>query len=189
VSEQQLTTLLPLLGTAAFKRDGDGTFIPLAPTPGWLQRITSDTTFPFLGHILEEATAFWARHTVGVAEWGPCVELDEHGHEYHYMVSAIADRSGEYLVFHIDRGADRMREVLQKVRSEALSAEQDAASHRAVAAKLGRTNQEVKELLKELVKTDLTPAQLNVVNSLANKCLALMGGVWELVRATTLPRA
>ena len=91
---------------------------------------------------------------------------------------------------------ERVRQILslalempEQQISEALSAEQDAASHRAVAAKLGRTNQEVKELLKELVKTELTPAQLNVVNSLASKCLALMGGVWELVRSTTIPRA
>jgi hypothetical protein len=189
VSEQQLTTLLPVLGTAAFRRDDDGTFIALAPMPEWLQRLTSDTTFPFLGHILEEAAAFWRRRTPGLAEWGPCAEVDEQGHEYHYSVTAIVDRSGEYLVFQIDRGADRMREVLQKVRSEALSAETDAASYRAVAARLGRTNQELKELLKELVQADLTPAQLSVVNKLSTKCIALMAGVWELVRATTIPRA
>ncbi|MGC4081358.1 MAG: hypothetical protein QM736_04400 [Vicinamibacterales bacterium] len=84
--------------------------------------MTSGDTFPFLGHILEEATAFWKRGMAGRADWGPVAEVDHDGHEYHYIVTALIADGRQYLVFQLDPGAERMREVLQKVRSEALSA-------------------------------------------------------------------
>ncbi|HUR32778.1 MAG TPA: hypothetical protein VM032_03230 [Vicinamibacterales bacterium] len=188
MSASPLETLLPLLDTAAFVRAGDGSFSALAPLPGWLQRLTSDTTFPFLGHILEEATAFWQRGTSGSAEWGPCAEVDDEGQEYHYMVTAITAGPDQYLVFHLDRGAERMREVLQKVRSEALTAEQDGVWYKAVVKDMQRTNKDVKDLLQQLLTAGLTPAQIEMVNKLATKCVSLMGGASELIRATTIPK-
>src|SRR6476659_6489705 len=160
MSASQLETLLPLLDVAAFIRHGDGSFSAISPAPAWFQRLTSDTTFPFLGHILEEANAFWQRGLHGSVDFGPCAEVDENGHEYHYLVTAVSARSAQYLVFQIDRGADRMRSVLQKVRSEALTAAQDGVAYQAVVADLRRTNQDVKELLRQLLVAGLTPTQL-----------------------------
>src|SRR5829696_2956040 len=188
MSAHDLPTVLLALEMAAFKRAADGSFVSIAPTPDWFTRITSDTTFPFLGHILEEAGAFWRRGLPGTRQWGPCAEVNERGEEYHYMVSALLADDGQYLVFQLDPGADRLREVLQKVRSEALSAERDSASFAAIVAEMRGINKGVKELLGQLVVSDLTPQQLELVNALAAKCVALMGGASKLIRATTLPR-
>lgn len=188
MSEHRLATVLHSLQTAAFTRLPDGSFEPLAPPPDWFRRITAETTFPFLGHILAEAAAFWQRGTPGSTEWGPCAEVNEDGVEYHYMVSAIVADGGQYLVFQLDSGADRMREVLQKVRSQALSAEQDAASYEAVVAEMRRTNKDVKELLQLLVVSNLTPPQLELINKLAAKSVDLIGSASRLIRATTITR-
>ena len=188
MSEHELPVVLSALQMAAFKRAPDGSFVSMAPIPDWFTRITSDTTFPFLGHILEEAGAFWRRGVAGSRQWGPCAEVNESGEEYHYLVSALLTEDGQYLVFQIDPGADRMRDLLQKVRSEALSAERDSASFAAIVAEMRRTNKDVRELLQQLVVSDLTPRQLELVNALAAKCVALMGGASSLIRATTLPR-
>jgi hypothetical protein len=188
MSAHDLPRVLVALEIAAFSRAADGSFVALAPTPDWFTRITSDTTFPFLGHILEEAGLFWRSGEPGSRQWGPCAEVNESGEEYHYMVSALVADGGQYLVFQLDPGADRMRELLQKVRSEALSAERDLASFAAIVAEMRRTNNGVKELLAQLVVSDLTPKQLELVNTLASKCVMLMGGASKLIRATTLPR-
>ena len=153
MSASQLETLLPLLDVAAFVRHGDGSFSAISQAPAWFERLTSDTTFPFLGHILEEANAFWRRG------------LQQN-----------------------DRGADRMRGVLQKLRSEALSAAQDGVAYQAVIADLRHTNQEVKELLRQLLLAGLNPTQLEMVNQLASRCVNLMAGASELVRATNIPK-
>jgi hypothetical protein len=165
MSASQLETLLPLLDVAAFVRHGDGSFSAISQLPAWFERLTSDTTFPFLGHILEEANAFWQRGLQGAADYGPCAEVDDNG-----------------------RGADRMRSVLQKVRSEALTAAQDGVAYQAVLADLRRTNQEVKDLLRQLLLAGLTPTQLEMVNQLASRCVELMAGSSELVRATNIPK-
>jgi hypothetical protein len=188
MSAESLTTLLPALDMALFERAADGSFTPLAPPPHWFRQVTSDTTFPFLGYILEEAGTFWQRGTAGTTEWGPCAEVNEKGVEYHYRVTALIADGRQYLVFQLDPGADRMREVLQKVRSQALSAEQDSATHEAVAAELWQANADVKELMKLLLLSNPTPAQLELLNRLATNCVALMGGVAKLIRATTIPR-
>ena len=79
MSASQLETLLPLLDVAAFIRHGDGSFSAISQAPAWFERLTSDTTFPFLGHILEEANAFWQRGLQGSVDYGPCAEVDEKG--------------------------------------------------------------------------------------------------------------
>jgi hypothetical protein len=188
MSASQLETLLPLLDVAAFLRHSDGSFSSISQPPAWFERLTSDATFPFLGHILEEANAFWQRGLQGAVDYGPCAEVDDNGKEYHYLVTAVSGPSAQYLVFQIDRGADRMRGILQKLRSEALSAAQDGVAYQAVIADLRETNQEVKELLRRLLLAGLNPTQLEMVNQLASRCVNLMAGATELVRATNIPK-
>jgi hypothetical protein len=115
-----VAALLPSLGIAAFEQNADGAFEPLAPAPAWFAGLGKDGTFPFLGHILEEAVAFWASRTDGVREWGPCVDVDDNGQEFHYVVKAVTVGARAFLVFQLDEGAERMRDVLQRVRSDAL---------------------------------------------------------------------
>jgi hypothetical protein len=184
-----LTAVTAALGIAVFVRHGDGSFDSLGPAPAWFVRVTSGETFPFLGHILEEANVFWQRRTEGRLDWGPVAELDKDGHEYHYTVTALTANRAQFLVFQLDTGAERMRDVLQKVRAEALSAEQDQASHRVVASDLHRTNAEVKQLLAELMRTDPTPAQIELLKGLTQKSLVLSNGIGRLIQSTNIPRA
>ena len=121
MTKDAVIALLPTLGIAAFEQNADGSFQPLAPAPAWFAGLGKDGTFPFLGHILEEAGAFWASKTDGVREWGPCADVDADGQEFHYMVKAVTSGAGAYLVFQLDEAAERVREVLQKVRSDALA--------------------------------------------------------------------
>ncbi|MBS1819406.1 MAG: hypothetical protein JSU08_15855 [Acidobacteria bacterium] len=187
--ETSLAVVTRALGLAVFVRQPDGGFEPVGPAPEWFVRVTSDDTFPFLGHILEEATAFWQRRQSGRADWGPVAEVDDQGREYHYLVSALLVDGAEYLVFQLDAGAERMREVLQKVRSEALSAEQDHASHRAVAADLQRTVSQLQETITRLVQTSPTPLQAELMRALGDQTVALKGGIGRLVQSTSLRRA
>lgn len=122
MSDDIVAPLLPVLGLAAFERTPEGAFRALAPLPPWFARLGRDGTFPFLGHILEEANAFWRTRREGLREWGPCAEVDENGGEFHYLVKAVTLGERTYLVFQFDEAAERIREVLQKVRSDALDA-------------------------------------------------------------------
>lgn len=128
MSDQILKTVLPALDLAAFQRRADGTFTSIAPRPVWFARLVADPTFPFLGHILEEAEAFWKDRKEGRLEWGPVAEVDESGSEFHYRVIAINAAGNRFLVFQLDLGADQVREVLQKVRTDMLAAEERAGS-------------------------------------------------------------
>ena len=184
MSEHVLTELLPAMEIAAFERDAAGTFTSMAPPPAWFKRIAADPTFPFLGHILEEANMFWQEARPGASEFGPCAEVDGTGAEFHYKVSAINAGDRRYLVFQLDPGTDRMRLVLQKVRNEALDGERHAASHEAVAASLRSTNQEIKGLLQKLVLSEVTPEQRELLNTLAARCVDQMGGIQKLILAT-----
>ena len=123
MSDDLLKALFPALGMAAFERRADGSFSALAPLPRWFERLAGDGTFPFLGHILEEATWYWTKGGDKLREWGPCAETDEAG-EFHYMVTALTLSGRSVLVFSLDTASDRMREMLQKVRDQALAAEQ-----------------------------------------------------------------
>ena len=124
MTETPRSTLLTALGIAAFERDAKGGFQSLAALPTWFTRLPRDGTFPFLGHILEEASAFWNSGADGLREWGPCVEVDDSGSEFHFLVKAIRASTRTYLVFQVDEGAERLRQVLQKVREDALAKEQ-----------------------------------------------------------------
>jgi hypothetical protein len=189
MNTQALTTVSHALGIAAFVRKPDGSFESLAPAPDWFIRVKSGETFPFLGHILEEAAAFWQRGTPGRADWGPVAETDSDGHEYHYTVSALTANGEQFLVFQLDAGADRLRSVLQKVRSEALSAEQDHASHRALSTDLHTINSEVRSLLERLAQTQPSALQTELINGLSEKSQALANGIGRLVQSTSVRRA
>jgi hypothetical protein len=115
-------TLLPALEIAAFARAADGSFTSIAPVPSWFRPLIADTTFPFLGHILEEAAGFWTSGAEGFREFGPCAEVDEAGVEYHYKVIAASGGGAQFLLFQRDPAADRLREVLQKAREHTLDA-------------------------------------------------------------------
>ena len=114
-------TLLAALGIVVFESLADGTFRPVGQAPSWFSRLSRDGTFPFLGHILDEAHTFWALQVDGQREWGPCAEVGEDGREFHYLVKALRVQRRPYLVFQKDESVERMREVLQKVRSDALA--------------------------------------------------------------------
>jgi hypothetical protein len=124
MTDHPLTALLPALDIAAFERASHGAFQPLAPLPAWFPLLSADGTFPFLGHILDEANLFWNLRTAGVCEWGPCAGGEVGGREFHYRVKAVTAGSRAYLVFQIDEGAEQVREILQKVRADALAAAQ-----------------------------------------------------------------
>ena len=124
MSHEPLRDLLPALEIAAFQRRGDGAFLTLAEPPPWFRHLAADASFPFLGHILEEATQFWGSSEPGRREWGPCAEVDGTGHEFHYRVIALAAGGSQYLVFQLDTATVQMREILQRVRDQALAAEQ-----------------------------------------------------------------
>lgn len=128
MSDDILKAVLPALDLAAFERRDDGSFKSIAPRPEWFGRLVADPTFPFLGHILEDATVFWDSGEIGRREWGPVAEVDESGSEFHYKVAAIAAPGGQFLVFQLDLGSDQVRQVLQKVRTDMLAAEQRAGS-------------------------------------------------------------
>jgi hypothetical protein len=125
MSDDLVKALLPALGIAAFERHIDGSFRALAPIPRWFERLAGDGTFPFLGHILEEATRHWNKGDAAKPrEWGPSAETDDAGREFHYMVTALTVTGRSVLIFTLDTATDRMRQVLQKVRDQALAAEQ-----------------------------------------------------------------
>jgi hypothetical protein len=121
MTDNALSTLLTALDVAAFEPDAEGGFQPLAPLPSWFAGLSRDGTFPFLGHILEEARVFWNSGADGLREWGPCAEVDDSGREFHYLVKALRVNTRAYLVFQVDEGAERLRRVLQRVRSDALA--------------------------------------------------------------------
>jgi hypothetical protein len=120
MSDDDVALLLNALGVVAFERDPGGAFRPLVEPPLWFAALGRDGTFPFLGHILEEATAFWATRTDGVRAWGPCADVAADGKEFHYLVKAATVGARTYLLFQIDESVDQLRAVLQAVRSDAL---------------------------------------------------------------------
>ena len=128
MSDDILKALLPALDLAVFERRHDGSFTSITDRPAWFGRLVADPTFPFLGHILEEANQFWRSGQPGREEWGPVAEVDQSGEEFHYKVTAVATDEAQFLIFALDRGSDQMRNVLQKVRTDMLADEQRAGA-------------------------------------------------------------
>lgn len=167
MNDHLLATLLNAVGVAAFERRDDGSFTAVAPPPPWFAGLVSDGTFPFLGHVLEEAVAFWSTGVDGSRDWGPCAEVDASGREFHFAVTAISDGSRHYLLFRLDSGTDQVREVLQQARERALDAE-SRARRRIEAAR--NASAEVHRLLGRLLASGPTPAQLDMLTELAARC-------------------
>jgi len=137
MTDASVATLLPALNIAAFRRGADGSFSLVAPPPRWFTR-AADVTFPFLGHILDEATEFWRSGASGSREFGPCEEIDESGRRFHYRIRVltIGRRGSQFLVFEFDPGSDRLRDALQKAREQALVMEQNRAKYDRAAAEI-----------------------------------------------------
>jgi hypothetical protein len=176
-------SVLTAMAIAAFERNQDGSFSPLAPLPAWFMRIVADGTFPFMGHILEEANQFWRSGSPGRQDWGPCAEVDESGAEFHYTVAAVSERDREYLVFQLDPGSDRMREVLQRERERALAAGHDSRSDSRAAAGVRQTAGEIRTLVESLQAVSSANTAIQVHRAVAAKCDELVRAVDELVRA------
>ena len=189
MSDRILATLLPAMGIAAFQRSAEGSFTSIAPPPAWFARLASDGTFPFLGHILEEANEFWRRGAAGTREWGPCAEVNDAGREFHYRVAAVSVPDGQFLIFQLDPGSDRLRDVLQTVREKTLAAESDPAiaALAAVQREVRRRGEEIHELLRRFLGTAPTEAQFEVWKSVSAKNDALMDIVDRLTRPS-IPR-
>jgi hypothetical protein len=169
MTETLLATLLPAMDLVVFSHGTDGSFVSIAPPPPWFRRI-ADVTFPFLGHILEEATDFWRSGVPGSREYGPCVEVDEAGREFHYRVKAltIGEFGSQFLVFELDPGSDRLRDALQKARDQALVLERNRAAQLAAAGNVRLAGLEIQKLLKQL------PAGAGLAGALRAKCEVLM---------------
>lgn len=129
MTDQPVPALLTALDIVAFELAAGSGFRLLATPPQWFGRLSRDGTFPFLGHILEEARAFWDSHTQGVRQWGPTATTADDGSEFHYLVKAVNVGARSYLVFQLDESAERMRDILQKVRADALAASQNPSQH------------------------------------------------------------
>jgi hypothetical protein len=193
MSYERLRDLLPAMEIAAFERRRDGSFAAVAPTPAWFRRLVADPTFPFLGHILDEATQFWATRVPSRREWGPCAEVDESGREFHYRVTAVTVANFQYLVFQLDTGSDEMRQVLQKVREKMLATEQShpPAGRQQQMNAVGAAERDVRQAaqsLRAVVGTLLgatsVESRLELSKSVSAACDDLLNGVEALTRAS-----
>ena len=175
MSDALLSILLPAIDIAAFSRSPTGSFSALAPPPQWFAGL-ADVTFPFLGHILDEANQFWHSGASGSREFGPCAEVDESGRQFHYRVRALTiGTSGEqFLIFELDAGADRLRDALQTAREQRLAVDEGRATHSRTAAEIRRSGTEILEVLGQLLETKPTDAQKDLIKVLGARCHALM---------------
>lgn len=173
MSEPLPTDLLPALEIAAFTRSADGAFSTASPIPAWFEGLVKDGTFPFLGHILEEAQLFWGGGSQGFQEFGPCAEVDESGREFHYKVIAVSARNGQYLLFQLDPATDRMRDVLQKAREQTLRAGESSRTGAALAllqreARMAAT--EIGELIEQMRRARTHQAEGKALDDIAARC-------------------
>ncbi len=185
MSEDLLKALMSGLGIAAFERRPDGSFASIAPLPTWFARLAGDGTFPFLGHILDEAGRFWNKGEPMRREWGPCAEVDEVGHEFHYKVTAVTMAPKHYLIFQLDPGSDRMREMLQKVRDQALATEQRASADAAFAIAMEEVKiaaEQVRDVLRNFSSAAAGSPDVEQRTQLATTCDELLRRVDAFTR-------
>jgi hypothetical protein len=178
MNDPNFTPLLLALEIAAFRRGADGSFSSMAPPPPWFPRLAEDGTFPFLGHILEEANEFWQSGTPGSRAFGPCAEVDESGREFHYQVRAITSWDGrsQYLVFELDAASDQLREALQRAREQLLVTERN----RRTVGEIRHAGRELSELIEQF-SSAAPDRQPDLIESLRSKCDALMTSVDRLI--------
>lgn len=180
MSDELLKTLLPAMNVAVFRRADDGSFSPVAPSPPWFSRL-ADVTFPFLGHILDEANAFWRSGALEWREYGPVAETDAGGGEFHYRVRALTAGDGShFLIFELDRGSDRMRDTLQIAREEALVREQEQARQRRILGEIEQRIAEMQHLLSHVSSKSPGSAARGLVDALNAKCQAVLDSVDSL---------
>lgn len=173
-SNDRLRELLSAIDLAAFERRLDGSFAPIAPPPPWFKRLSGDPTFPFLGHILEEALQFWGERVAGKREWGPCAEVNEDGTQFHYRVVAVNSADTAYLLFRLDDGSDEMRQVLQRVRQQMLDAEQAHGTIRQTAG-------ELRALAGAVTASTSDDSRRALTSSLSEKCDDLLRRIDTLI--------
>ena len=116
-----LEAAISALEIGVFAQDGDGAFVSVGPVPDWMSAFARNPSFPFLGAFLGQARHFWSQPQTGRLTWGPGVELDALGQEFHFLVSAVSHPEHKLLIFELDRSAAPIRDVLQKVREQALA--------------------------------------------------------------------
>jgi hypothetical protein len=187
-----LSALLRALDIAAFRRNAEGAFSQVGPLPGWFGRLVEDATFPFLGHVLEEAVQFWTHGAAGRREWGPSVEVNDVGREFHYRIAAVTTPAGEqYLVFQLDPGSERLRDTLQTVRQRALEAEMSGVPSPAAAVRseVRQKGEEIHELLRRLLGTAPTEAQFQLWSTISASLDNLMDRVDTLTSRDSGPGA
>ena len=100
------------------------------------------------------------------------MELNEVGREFHYRVLAVTAEAGQFLVFQLDSGADRMREVLQKVRQQALVNPGSGAQTRLsrVQHVVRRASDRMHELLRPLLASGVRDPQFELWRKLSAVC-------------------
>ena len=159
---------------------------PLAPLPAWFMRIVADGTFPFMGHILEEANQFWGRAVARTGRTGG------HARRLTSRVPSSTTRWQPspnvrelYLVFQLDPSSDRMREVLQRERERSLTAGHDFRSDSDAAAGVRQTVSEIRTLVESLQAVSSAKADMQLRRAVAAKCDELVRGVDDLVQAVS----
>ena len=180
MSDELLQTLLPAMNVAVFRRADDGSFSPVAPSPPWFSRL-ADVTFPFLGHILDEANAFWCSGALGSREYGPVAETNADGGEFHYRIQALTAGDGtHFLIFELDRGSDRIRDTLQTARDQALAREQAQTRQRQVLVEIEQRIAEMQHLLGRVSSKAPGSTERGLIEALNAKCRAVLENVDSL---------
>jgi hypothetical protein len=180
MSDDLLKSLLPALGIAAFERREDGSFTSVAPPPPWFDRLVADPSFPFLGHILEEANQFWRSGSPGLREWGPVAEVDASGAEFHYKVAAVVTADARFLVFELDKASEQVRRVMQTVRTRQLEVEQTgewSAARQAERRALRLAAHDLQEALERFRQTGSDAASAEITAELSARGEALLKAV------------
>jgi hypothetical protein len=185
MSDDIIKGLLPALGIAAFERRSDGSFESIAPRPEWFGRLIADPTFPFLGHVLDEAKSFWKSGLAGRRQWGPVAEVGESGDEFHYYVAAVTTDDAQFLIFVLDSASDDLRGVMQQVRADKLAAEQRAGvmarERNAQLKTLRRAADQFRAALSRLSKSSNPDTQLVLLTESGSD---LLMAIDDIVQAT-----
>ena len=185
-----LKALLLAIDIAAFRREPDGSFTPVAPLPAWFGRLMRDPTFPFLGHILEDAAEFWSRGEEGFGEFGPCADVNEAGREFHYRVVAVTASATSYLLFRLDPDAERLRDVLQTVREKALVESTLPIADAGVLRNVVRVRgEDIHGLLRRVLGTAPTPEQRELWGAISSALDSMMARVDALASNPSRPRS
>jgi hypothetical protein len=187
MGDDLLAGLLQAMDMVVFERRPDGAFVTITEPPRWFALMNADLRFPFLGHILAEAGDFWDRRVPGVQDWGPAAELDEHGKEFHYKVMAVQAEERQYLVFQLDRGSDRTREILQKVRERSLAESTRSKRTTSLASDARHTVADIHDLLARLRATGLTQAQTDVMAEVTDVLDELLMSIDRVARSSQAP--